>query len=190
MWPSTPAERRHLASRCRTCCLRRFRASRPPQSYFFRGSIPHPIRSLCTLRIRRRRRLRNTRFPAVRYRLTGAGLSPAGSLQLRLTHRNRKFESGFLQRGVACEPEDDIDIPVRRGSTITIRSPSTTSRPDSRGGQPTRRKGTALRRDTPGTSSTPTCGKPIAFLAGLMPRDLNDAHIMADFALCMTTPRG
>src|ERR1700722_8493685 len=63
---------------------------------------PHPIRSLCTLRIRRRRRLRNTRFPAVRYRLTGAGLSPAGSRQLRLTHRNRKFESISLQRRV-CE---------------------------------------------------------------------------------------
>ena len=62
------------------------------------GSIPHPIRSLCTLRIRRRRRLRNTRFPAVRYRLTGAGLSPAGSRQLRLTHRNRRFESVPLQR--------------------------------------------------------------------------------------------
>src|ERR1700732_3897084 len=105
MWPSTPAERRHLAYRCRTCCLRRFRASRPPQSYFFRGSIPHPIRSLCTLRIRRRRRLRNTRFPAVRYRLTGAGLSPAGSRQLRLTHRNRKFESISLQQRVTCEPD-------------------------------------------------------------------------------------
>src|SRR3984893_16231351 len=101
MWPSTPAERRHLASRCRTCCLRRFRASRPPQSYFFRGSIPHPIRSLCTLRIRRRRRLRNTRFPAVRYRLTGAGLSPAGSRQLRLTHRNRKMLWGGRRGKVA-----------------------------------------------------------------------------------------
>src|SRR6516164_11189272 len=52
------------ASRIRTCCLRRFRASRPPQNSFFRGSTPHPIRSLCTLRTRRRRRLRNTRFPA------------------------------------------------------------------------------------------------------------------------------
>ena len=49
--------------------------------------IPHPIRSLCTLRTRRHRRLRNTRFPAARYRLTGAGLSPAGSRQFRLTHR-------------------------------------------------------------------------------------------------------
>src|ERR1700719_183780 len=37
-----------------------------------------------------------------------------------------------LQRGVACEPEDDIDTPVRRGSTITIRSRSTTSRRDNR----------------------------------------------------------
>ena len=35
----------------------------------FSGSIPHPTRSLCTLRTRRRRRLRNTRFPAVRYHL-------------------------------------------------------------------------------------------------------------------------
>jgi hypothetical protein len=40
----------------------------------------------------------------VRYRLTGAGLSPAGSRQLRLTHRNRKFESISLLRGVSNEP--------------------------------------------------------------------------------------
>src|SRR5215468_164034 len=65
-----------------------FRASRPPQCYLFRGSLPLPIRSLCTLRIRRRRRLRNTRFPAPRYSLTGDGLSPTGPRQLRLTHRN------------------------------------------------------------------------------------------------------
>jgi len=32
---------------------------------------------------------------------SGAGLSPAGSRQLRLTHRNRKFESSSLQRRVA-----------------------------------------------------------------------------------------
>ena len=48
----------------------------------------------------RRRRLRNTRFPAARYHLTGAGLSPAGTRQLRLTHRNWKFESISLQRRV------------------------------------------------------------------------------------------
>ena len=63
-----------------------------------------PSRSLCTLRIRRRRRLRNTRYPAARYRLTGAGLSPAGSRQLRLTHRNRKFESISLQQTVRVSP--------------------------------------------------------------------------------------
>src|ERR1700760_3683183 len=45
---------------------------------------PHPI-TVYASHPRRRRRLRNTRFPAVRYRLTGAGLSPAGSRQLRLT---------------------------------------------------------------------------------------------------------
>ena len=28
--------------------------------------------------------------------------------------RDRWFESTFLQRRVACEPEDDIDIPVQR----------------------------------------------------------------------------
>jgi hypothetical protein len=32
---------------------------------------------------------------------------------------DRGFESYSLQRGVVCEPEDDIDIPVPRGSTIT-----------------------------------------------------------------------
>jgi hypothetical protein len=44
----------------------------------------------------------------VRYRLTGAGLSPAGSRQLRLTHRNWKFESISLQQRVDCEP-DSLD---------------------------------------------------------------------------------
>src|ERR1700719_2501944 len=46
--------------------------------------------------------------------------------------RDEFAQDCLLQRGVACEPEDDIDIPVRRGSTITIRSRSTTSRRDSR----------------------------------------------------------
>ena len=39
--------------------------------------------------------------------------------------RDEFAQDCLLQRGVACEPEDDIDIPVRRGSTITIRSSST-----------------------------------------------------------------
>src|SRR5262245_35069980 len=55
MWPSTPAERQHLAWRCRTCCLRASRNSRPLRYLIFRGSIPHPMQSLCTLRSHRRR---------------------------------------------------------------------------------------------------------------------------------------
>ena len=31
----------------------------------------------------------------------------------------RRVRIRFLQRRVVCEPEDDIDIPVPRGSTIT-----------------------------------------------------------------------
>jgi hypothetical protein len=42
MWPSTPAGRQHLAWRCRTCCLRANKNSRPLAISIFRGSIPHP----------------------------------------------------------------------------------------------------------------------------------------------------
>ncbi len=43
--------------------------SRPLRRFGFRGSIAHPTRSLCTLRSRRRRRPRNTRYraPATAY---------------------------------------------------------------------------------------------------------------------------
>src|SRR6516162_4517941 len=82
--------------------------------------IPHPIRSLCTLRTRRRRRLRNTRFPAARYRLTGAGLSPAGSRQLHLTHRNRKFVDS-PQEGTGFElPVRGCDEPGFRSFCIAL----------------------------------------------------------------------
>src|SRR6266699_1026555 len=69
MCSSTTAERQSLASRDRTCCLRRCLPARPLRFYGFRGSIAHPIQSLCTLRTRRRRRPRNTRYraPATAY---------------------------------------------------------------------------------------------------------------------------
>ena len=57
MWPWTPAGRQHLA-------LRANRNSRPLQCLTFRGSIPHPMQSLCTLRSRCRQRPRNTRYQA------------------------------------------------------------------------------------------------------------------------------
>ena len=38
-WSQTPVERRSLAERSRTCCLRRFAAPRPPRYRVFRSSI-------------------------------------------------------------------------------------------------------------------------------------------------------
>ena len=61
----TPAERQVLASqRTRTCCLRRNGTSRPLHRHEFRGSIPHPMRSLCTLHTSRRRLTRDTHYRA------------------------------------------------------------------------------------------------------------------------------
>src|SRR3979490_561889 len=69
MCSSTTAERQSLASRDRTCCLRRCLPARPLRYYGFRGSMAHPTQSLCTLRARRRRRPRTTRYraPATAY---------------------------------------------------------------------------------------------------------------------------
>src|SRR5215469_14861029 len=64
MWPSTPAGRQHLAKRCRTCCLRANRNPRPLRHLIFRGSIPHPTQSLCTLRNHPHGGSRNTRYQA------------------------------------------------------------------------------------------------------------------------------
>src|SRR3974390_374434 len=67
MWPLTPAGRQHLAfveERCRTCCLRANKNSRPLRYLTFRGSIPHPVQSLCTLRNHCRQWPRNTRYQA------------------------------------------------------------------------------------------------------------------------------
>jgi hypothetical protein len=50
--------------RCRTCCLRAIGDPRPLRHLIFRGSIPHPIQSLCTLRDYCRQQPRNTRYQA------------------------------------------------------------------------------------------------------------------------------
>jgi hypothetical protein len=42
MWPSTPAGRQHLAWRCRTCCLRRSAAARPPRCFSFEAQSHTP----------------------------------------------------------------------------------------------------------------------------------------------------
>ena len=64
MWPLTPAGRQHLACRCRTCCLRANENPRPLRCLIFRGSIPHPMQLLCTLRDHCRQGPRNTRYQA------------------------------------------------------------------------------------------------------------------------------
>src|SRR5215470_16881310 len=64
MWPLTPAGRQHLAERCRTCCLRANENPRPLRNLIFRGSIPHPMQSLCTLRNHCHQGSRNTRYQA------------------------------------------------------------------------------------------------------------------------------
>ena len=48
-----------------------------PASSSFRGSLPHPTQPLCTLRVRRRRRLTQHSLPGGLLRLTWAGLPPA-----------------------------------------------------------------------------------------------------------------
>src|SRR5208282_5563440 len=60
----TSAERQRLASRHRTCCLRRYVPSRRLRLVPFRGSIVHPTQSLCTLRRGRHLPRRNTRYQA------------------------------------------------------------------------------------------------------------------------------
>ena len=48
-----------------------------PASSSFRGSLPHPTQPLCTLRVRRRRRLTQHSLPGGLLELTWAGLAPA-----------------------------------------------------------------------------------------------------------------
>jgi len=64
MWPSTPAGRQHLAFAVpHILPSAEVNASAPAVSVF-RGSIPHPIRLLCTLRRGRHLPRRNTRYQA------------------------------------------------------------------------------------------------------------------------------
>ena len=48
-----------------------------PASSSFRGSLPHPTQPLCTLRVRRHRRLTQHSLPGGLLGLTWAGLAPA-----------------------------------------------------------------------------------------------------------------
>src|SRR5216683_5433987 len=116
MCSSTTAERQSLASRDRTCCLRRCLPARPLRYYGFRGSMAHPTQSLCTLRTRRRRRPRNTRYraPATAY--------PHRSLTGRTT-------PAFLAHKQSILPQkESMDCFVASLLAMTL-NPDTRSRP-------------------------------------------------------------
>src|SRR5882757_4930236 len=53
-----------------------------PASSSFRGSLPHPTHPLCTLRVRRHRRLTQHSLPGGLLDLTWAGLAPADRASL------------------------------------------------------------------------------------------------------------
>src|SRR5215468_36710 len=77
MWPSTPAGRtvpRITASHMLRSTMKTVSA---PASSSFRGSLPHPTQPLCTLRVRRRRRLTQHSLPGSLLGVTWAGLAPA-----------------------------------------------------------------------------------------------------------------
>ena len=113
MCSSTTAERQSLAWRDRTCCLRRCLPARPLRFYGFRGSIAHPSQSLCTLRTRRRRRLRNTRYRA-----------PATAYPNRsLTGRNTPAYLAHKQSILVCVRQDGL-LRFARNDGETYASPS------------------------------------------------------------------
>jgi hypothetical protein len=61
----------------------------------------------------------------IRFRSCRSGAERRSRSALRIarpfSRRDQRFESAFLQRRVACEPEDNIEILVPRGSTIITR---------------------------------------------------------------------
>ena len=78
-----------------------------PASSSFRGSLPHPTQPLCTLRVRRRRRLTQRSLPGGLLGLTWAGLTPAdrasfaGAFFHSMTSSARVSMVGAMSRPIA-----------------------------------------------------------------------------------------
>src|SRR6202048_3891206 len=72
-----------------------------PASSSFRGSLPHPTQPLCTLRVRRHRRLTQHSLPGGSLGLTWAGLAPAdrGSFACRLLSFDHLVGESEQRRG-------------------------------------------------------------------------------------------
>jgi hypothetical protein len=75
-----------------------------PASSSFRGSLPHPRQPLCTLRVRRHRRLTQHPLPGSSLGLTWAGLAPAdraslaGAFAYSITSSARASSTGGISR--------------------------------------------------------------------------------------------
>jgi hypothetical protein len=76
MWPQTPAERWRLAIAAPHLLPSAHTPASASTTSSFRGSTPHPMQSLCTLRTPRCRDARNTRYRAARYALPGRDSHP------------------------------------------------------------------------------------------------------------------
>ena len=86
MWPWTPAGRQHLAKRCRTCCLRANKDSRPLRCMTFFVAQSHTPCNRC---VRFATTVASDPATLATKRtllLTWTGLAPAGSHQLCLAH--------------------------------------------------------------------------------------------------------
>src|SRR5262249_871480 len=97
MWPLTPAGRQHLAWRCRTCCLRANKDSRPPRYRSFEAQSHTPcnrcVRFAVTVTSA------HARLPTKRtLLLTWGGLGAAGSDQVSLAHLLDHFVGAREQR--------------------------------------------------------------------------------------------
>ena len=81
-----------------------------PASSSFRGSLPHPTQPLCTLRVRRRRRLTQHSLPGGLLDLTWAGLTPADRASFVLAHLFDHLIRGYLEVSYVVSRPEDIDL--------------------------------------------------------------------------------
>jgi hypothetical protein len=85
MWPSTPAGRQRLAWRCRTCCLRANKNSRPPRYRSF-GAQSHTPCNRCVRFVALSPVATQHSLPSGRYPLLGPDSHRLDRTSLRLAH--------------------------------------------------------------------------------------------------------